>query len=175
MHKTALPEFSRKINVREIGRGKTSLTATPQECTQLAMRFELAGIRSLSAEMTLVRDADIIFAKGRLKARIRQICSITGEEFGTNIAEDLDIRFEPKPEATEKVTADEEVELTERDFDTEYYTGAKIDLGEAVAQSLAVGIDPYPRGPDADNAEARAKLSTPEENGPFAALKKLKT
>ena len=44
-----------------------------------------------------------------------------------------------------------------------------IDLGEAVAQQLAIALDPYPRAPGA---------ALPEEpraaGGPFAALKSLK-
>lgn len=168
------PEFSRPVDLREIYGGTAELKADPAEREALAARFDLAALDSLTAEVTLSKDGAIISAKGRLDASIRQLCSITGEEFPTEISEDIDIRFEPEPEALTEITPDEEIELTEQDFDTEYYTGTRIDLGEAIAQSLAVAIDPYPRGPNADEADARAKISTPEENSPFAALKDLK-
>jgi len=54
------------------------------------------------------------------------------------------------------------------------YTGTHIDLGEAVAQSLALAIDPFLTGPNADAARKSAGIGTPEDNGAFAALKGLK-
>jgi hypothetical protein len=44
------------------------------------------------------------------------------------------------------------VELGEAELDVMFYDGATIDLGEAVAQTLALHLDPYPRSPDADDA-----------------------
>jgi hypothetical protein len=52
--------------------------------------------------------------------------------------------------------------------------GERIDIGEAVAQSLALGLDPYPR---VANAQARLKalgVLSEGEAGPFAALAALK-
>ena len=43
----------------------------------------------------------------------------------------------------------------------------------AVAQSLALAIDPFLTGPEADEARRTAGIGTPEEQGPFAALKGL--
>ena len=168
------PEFSRPVDTREIHGATIKLKAETTERQALAQRFDLAALDSITAEVILSKDGALIKAKGTLNAAIRQMCSITGEEFPTEISEDIDIRFEPQPDALKEITPDEEIEFTERDFDTEYYTGTRIDLGEAIAQTLAVAIAPYPRGPNADDADARAKISTPEENSPFAVLKDLK-
>ncbi|WP_164118449.1 YceD family protein [Sphingorhabdus sp. Alg239-R122] len=167
-------EFSRIIDIRDMS-GKThELVATQQECAALAKRFSIVSLDSFMAHLVLEKDGATIFARGEISAELQQLCSVTAEEFPAIMSDDIEIRFEPETEKSEEVTPDEEIELTEQDFDVEYYTGDKIDIGEAAAQSLAVAIDPYPRGPHADSADARANISTPEDNSPFAALKNLK-
>jgi hypothetical protein len=41
-----------------------------------------------------------------------------------------------------------------------FYDGAMIDVGEAVAQTLALNLDPYPRAPDAGDALREAGVWT---------------
>jgi len=50
-----------------------------------------------------------------------------------------------------------------------------IDLGAAIADSLALGLDPYPRSPNAEQALRQAGVISEEEAGPFAALAALKS
>ena len=50
-------------------------------------------------------------------------------------------------------------------------SGTTIDLGEAVAQSVALAIDPFATGPQ---AEAARKLLDEGSASPFAALAALK-
>jgi len=76
----------------------------------------------------------------------------------------------PEPKA-----GDEEVELAENELDTIFHDGAAIDLGGAVADSLALTLDPYPRSAGADAALKEAGVLTEEEAGPFAALAALKS
>ena len=47
---------------------------------------------------------------------------------------------------------DEEIELGEADCDVVFYDGATIDLGGAIADTLALSLDPYPRSAGADAA-----------------------
>ncbi|MCX7864669.1 MAG: DUF177 domain-containing protein, partial [Novosphingobium sp.] len=49
------------------------------------------------------------------------------------------------------------------------YAGLPIDIGEAVAQSLALAIDPYATGPAAE--QARTALVSERDSNPFAGLK----
>ena len=51
---------------------------------------------------------------------------------------------------------DEEVELVESDCDVVFHDGSAIDLGSAIADTLALGLDPYPRsaGAEAELKEA---------------------
>jgi hypothetical protein len=48
-------------------------------------------------------------------------------------------------------------------------------LGSAVADTLALSIDPFPRSASAEAALREAKVLSEEQAGPFAALAKLKT
>ena len=51
-----------------------------------------------------------------------------------------------------------------------FYDGAAIDVGEAVAETLSLSLDPYPRAPGAEEALEAAGVKSEEEAGPFAAL-----
>lgn len=77
--------------------------------------------------------------------------------------------FLPEPDA-----ADEEIELAGEDCDVVFYDGATIDLGTAIADTLALSIEPYPRSPGAEESLRNAGVLTPEQAGPFAMLAKLR-
>jgi len=69
---------------------------------------------------------------------------------------------------------DEEVELAADELDEIEYEGTQIDLGEAVAQSLALAIDPFLEGPGADEFRRKSGFFGEGAASPFAALEKLK-
>jgi uncharacterized metal-binding protein YceD (DUF177 family) len=69
---------------------------------------------------------------------------------------------------------DDEIELGESDCDVVFYDNAAIDLGTAIADSLALSLDPYPRSAGADAALKEAGVLTEEQASPFAVLAKLK-
>ena len=71
------------------------------------------------------------------------------------------------------VALDEEIELGEADCDTVFYDGAAIDLGTALADTLALNLDPYPRSAAADAELKEAGVLTEEQASPFAVLAKL--
>ena len=67
----------------------------------------------------------------------------------------------------------------EEDLDEIEYEGDSFDLGEAIAQTLGLAIDPYREGPDADSARRESGIQSDESiqpSGPLAealaALKK---
>ena len=64
--------------------------------------------------------------------------------------------------------------MAESDCDVVFHDGSAIDLGEAIADTLALSLDPYPRSAGADAALKEAGVLTEAEAGPFAALAKLK-
>lgn len=170
-----MTEFSRPIDLRTIPRHAVELSASETERTALARRFDIVSIGSLTATATIEERASGVEVTGRIEAALVQACAISGEDFPVRIASDYRLRFVPEAEYEAALAdAGEEVELSSDDLDTIAYSGSTIDLGEAIAQTLALEIDPYAEGPGADAARAEYGLSTPEATGPFAALQALK-
>jgi uncharacterized metal-binding protein YceD (DUF177 family) len=166
---TGAPEFSRLVEIGQADGRQLRLEASEAERKTLAARFGLVRIDRLEAELALDRKGQEIAVSGRLAAEWVQSCAVSAEDFPVAIDEALGFRFIP---ASAGHQPDEEVEIGAEDCDEIEYSGTSIDLGEAVAQSLALAIDPYATGPDAD--EARAGLARPEDSGPFAALREFK-
>jgi len=164
------PEFSRVIDRRHITGQPLDLVANKGERAALAKRFGLVRIDHLSARLHLACNGDVVSVQGRLTARIVQVCAVSGEDLPVAIDEPVTFRFVPESSAP----GDEEVELGEGDLDEIGYSGLNFDLGEAVAQSLALAIDPYATGPNADRARKEAGITDEAASGPFAALAALK-
>lgn len=168
-------EFSRPIDLRALPRQTVEVSADEAERAALARRFDIVSIGALSATANFEERGSGVDVAGRIEAELVQSCAISGEEFPVRIASDYRLRFLPETEYEAALAdAGEEVELTSEDLDTIAYHGSTIDLGEAIAQTLALEIDPYAEGPNADAARAEYGLSTPEASGPFAALQALK-
>ncbi|PNU03308.1 YceD family protein [Novosphingobium guangzhouense] len=169
------PEFSRQLDVRQIEGKHVHLSPNEAERAALAERFSLVRIDELVAELDLStseREGGFqVEARGTLKARIIQPCAVSAEDIPVSIDEPLFFRFVPMTTGYEP---DEEFELTADELDEVEYDGTHVDIGEAVAQSLALAIDPFLTGPQADAARKAAGIGAPEDSGPFAALKGLK-
>lgn len=168
---TSLPpsELPRMIRTRPLPGGEVVIEATGAERAALAARFGLGAVENLVATVTLEQRPRAIRAAGRLKAAIMQPCAISGEDFPVTIDEAIDLRF--VDENQRPATEDEEIELEADDCDEIEYSGEMFDLGEAVAQTLGLAIDPYAEGPNADAARAAAGI-VPEDavRGPLADL-----
>lgn len=162
-------EFSRPIDRRHLAATPTHLVASDDERKALAKRFGLVRVDRLEAEIQLTADGDAVDATGHLHAAIVQSCAISGEDLPVTIDEPFALRFVP-----ERPIEEEELELTESELDEIPFTGHTFDLGEAVAQSLALAIDPYAVGPNAEQARKEAGLADEATSGPFAALAALK-
>lgn len=162
------PEMERLIRVRHLPAGAVRIEANPAERAALAARFGICAVHSLVATAELdPRDGGIVQATGQLRAEIEQECAISQEPFATTIKEPLSLVFTPLDDRP--VTPDEEVELDTGDLDEISYSGDSFDLGEAVAQTLALAIDPYAEGPQADAVRAQAGIvSDDAPSGPLA-------
>ena len=75
--------------------------------------------------------------------------------------------FRPHPP---EARPDEEVELSESELDIVFYEGSSIDIGEAVAETMALSLDPYPRAPERGRSAESGGVKSEEEAGPFGAL-----
>jgi len=166
------PEFSRPVRPDTIGEAPRALAveAGDAERSALARRFGLIAISRLAAELTLTRTGDEIALNGRLDAAVTQACAASGAPVEAVVATAFDILFRPHPEAPRE----EEIELSESEMDVVFYEGGTIDVGEAVAETLSLHLDPFPRAPDAEDALKAAGVRSEEEAGPFAALAALR-
>lgn len=165
------PEFSRQVDERQVTAKPVHLEASAEERAALTKRFGLVAIDRLEATVAIERQGEALAARGRLNATIVQSCAVSGEDLPVTIDEPLTLRFVP----AEAPAAEEEIELDESDLDEIPFEGHVFDLGEAVAQSLALAIDPYATGPEAERVRKERGLNEESTSGPFAALKGLKT
>lgn len=167
-----MTEFSRQVRIDTLGgapRDET-IAAGAGERAALAERFAILAIDRLEARAELTRSGTEIRANGALCAGIVQACAATGAALSAAIDAPFAILFRPEgpidaPEAG--------LELSESECDVVFYRGGAVDLGEAVAETLALAIDPYPRAPDADAVLKAAGIGE-SAPGPFAALAVLK-
>ena len=165
-------DFAHRLPLNQIRDGeRIELSADENERSRIADRLGLQALDRVDAHATLERKGEIVRARGRLKASLCQSCVVTNEPVEASVDEPFDIVFLPEPVSGE---SQEEVELAGADCDVVFHDGSAIDLGSAIADSLALGLDPYPRSAGAEAALKEAGVLSEAEAGPFAALAKLK-
>ena len=158
------PEFSRPHRLTP-ERRHLELEATAAERAALAGRFGILGISELTAALDLAPEpGGVIRARGRLKARVTQECVATLEPVDQAMDTPLDLRLLPPgtPPADDDPDSPDEIESE----------NGTVDLGEAVAEQLALALDPFPRRPDAPEPAPEAAAEV--RPNPFAALARLK-
>ncbi|MDP1724562.1 MAG: DUF177 domain-containing protein [Alphaproteobacteria bacterium] len=150
------PEFSRVVSVFDLTDDpkKFTLSATAEECDALAKRFGLQKIRYLNAECEVWRpeDGNVICLKGKLKCEVVQTCVITFEPVIAKIKDNLLEFFEEKKEDKYGKKDQNEIDLPYLDDEEvpEILESSELDMGEVIAQHLAISLDPYPRAPQAE-------------------------
>ena len=165
-------EFARMVDPRSVDARPVELTADATQRAALAERFGLVSLDLLEAEVTLLAEGAEVTASGTMHARFVQSCAVSGEDLPQEVREELHLRFVPQRE--DPADPDEVIELEEHELDEIEYEGTQFDLGEAVAQTLGLAIDPYATGPEADRVRREKGLSDEAASGPFAALAALK-
>ncbi|NQV84838.1 MAG: DUF177 domain-containing protein [Rhodospirillales bacterium] len=179
-------EFPRPIaaeSVGELGRSQV-IEATPEECERLAQRLGLDALLSLSAELNLSpkKNGRQIHLEGHFSAVVRQTCVVTLSSLDSTIEGTLDLLYDSTlkdlGEGQESFDIDGD---TDAEAPPEPLRDGHIDVGEAVAEQLALEIDPFPRTPGVSFDAHRSALGTgrssendENETSPFAGLAQLK-
>jgi uncharacterized metal-binding protein YceD (DUF177 family) len=164
--------FARHLRLDQLRDGeRLDLVADDAERAAIAKRLDLSALHRLEAHVCLERTGDIVRAKGRLLATLDQSCVVTGDPIAAHVDEPFVLMFVPEPPVARP---DEEVELAPGDLDVVFHDGAAIDLGNALADTLALSLDPYPRSAGAEAALKEAGVLTEEQASPFAVLASLK-
>lgn len=178
---TVRNEFSRPFGVEGLGHQMRSfdLEAGPDERAALARRFGLLELPALSAELAVRREpGDLISVSGHMSAKVVQSCVVTLEPLSQQIERDFELLYSlaslPEPKG-EVVIDPEGVDPPEP------LPSDGLDLGEAVAEQLALALDPYPRAPGAtfqgrsEAREGEGNSAESKPSGPFATLARLKS
>lgn len=165
------PEFSRPVLVDVIStRGiDMDVEANEAECVALAQRFGIDRVVSLKAKAQLkaLAGGNLFRVDGHLFAVVQQTCVVTLEPFEQQVDESFVIVFGADPDSDSV-----ELELSFDDDDPpEPLVDGAIDVGEVVAEHLALALDPFPRKAGAelpDRPEEPVEIE--EKVSPFAAL-----
>lgn len=164
---TPKPEFSRPLPVDRVPRGGSDekIAADPNECKALAARLGLPVIHAVEAEIraTPWRGGGLKL-EGKLIADLEQVSVVSLEPFRQQVEFPI-LRYFIAAGAAEQ---DGVAEIDPIDH-------GHVDLGEVVAETLALELDPYPRRP----GEAFEEIVTIEPPSlappsPFASLRRLK-
>jgi uncharacterized metal-binding protein YceD (DUF177 family) len=163
-------EFSHVVKLSDIGNHSRNIHLVADEAARLGLiaRFDLASLDLLEADISLQNEAAGVVASGRFSARLAQYCIASNDPVPAMLDEAIHIRFVPEP------TDSGEFELEADDCETMFHDGQAIDLGEAVAQSLGLALNPYPRSPEAERILRTAGVKSEEETAPLGALASLK-
>ncbi|HWT08099.1 MAG TPA: YceD family protein [Roseomonas sp.] len=166
------PEFHRPVALARIppeGR-RESLRATRAECAALALRFGIPAVNRFAAELELkAENAGGVAIEGRISAEVVQDCVITLDPVVQQLNAAVHLRIlGPGEEVSDDPEAPDDIEAP----------GGVADLGEALAEQLALALDPYPRVPGAvlpeDVAPAEPEAPAEPRPSPFAGLAALR-
>ena len=141
------------------------IVCSAEECAMLTSRFGFAGLASLTATMKIKRAGLAHWdVTGTLTAEVTQLCGVTGDP----VLESVDFQIEERYGLANDEGVDVEVSLDS----AEPLVDGAIDLGEIVSQSLAIAVDPWPRGA---GAPRNFQVGDGEKEHPFAELAALKS
>lgn len=181
-HPPSVAEFPRPVAVDRLEQGELAqrISANEYERRALAERFGLQALEGLSADVTLSRigHGPVVRVEGHLAADVVQTCVVSLEPVESRIEEDFAQLYAPerRPDSRGHVIEAGDGSDAEDDWPEPILDG-RIDIGEAVAQQLALALNPYPRKPGVrleDVIGNREGIGVDEPPAkPFAALAQL--
>lgn len=156
--------------------GPVALSWNADEAAALARRFGWLAAESVSAQLALTAasgDWGEGFAiTGTVKGTVTQACVATAQP----VSETIDLPVSLRLVTTRPATGadEEEMELDDGALDTIMATDGRFDLADIAAETLALGVSPWPRHADADAFLRERGVLSEEEAGAFGALAGLK-
>jgi hypothetical protein len=166
--------WSVPVSVHEVpatGR-RFELEADEPTRAAIAKSADLRALPRLTATFDVSRHGSAgLHVVGRVRATVGQVCGVTLDPIDNEVDESLDLVFVPgaigplaDPQAREsvEVSGDDPPEPLQND---------RVDLGAIATEFLILGIDPFPRKPDAVFQPPEIEDKTEH---PFAALASLR-
>ncbi|MBC6439476.1 MAG: DUF177 domain-containing protein [Rhodospirillales bacterium] len=169
-------EFSRPFDVSRFEDGDSdylTIVAEAEERDVLAVRFDLAALPSLKADVTIVRSGRQVVAGAVMHADVVQTCVVSLDLIEIAVDERFEVVFDPDVRPTGEF--DETIDFNlGADEPPEPLVNDAIDLGEMVAEHFGLALAPYPRKPGAEIDPRYTSDEVEERKSPFAVLKGLK-
>jgi len=162
------------IQIPETGLAR-DIEATPDERKGIAALGGLVSVGTAKAELLLAPiKGGTVHVTGHVWGKVEQTCVVTLDPITSDFDEPIDLIFAPPSQIRELAeSVDDDIESDEETPDPpEPIENGFIDIGKLATDALFLGLDPYPRKPDAV-FEPLVEVPGPEEH-PFAALKALK-
>jgi hypothetical protein len=149
------------------------IAADAEERAALAAFLAIESIDALEARLRATRFRGGLHVLGRLSASVVQASVVSLEPVRQVLDEPIDRVFLPDAGTRGPQHADAElfVDLEGEDL-PEPLSGPELDLSEVVAETLALGLDPYPRAPG-ESLETLGIVEDAAPESPFSALKSL--
>jgi hypothetical protein len=157
-------EFSRPLPADRVPReGSTEIIrAEPKELAALAKRLDVPALHSLSAVLRAEPwRGGGLKVTGKFTADLEQICVVSLDPFRETLKGPVDRVYLPEAAAS---ASEEE--------DTDHLIAGIADIGELVAETLVLSLDPYPRKPGAAFTGAEFGEETPPSS--FSDLARLR-
>ena len=165
---------------------KLTIVASPKELEAMAQATDVESVDELSADLKISRwQKNGAQIRGKLSAKITQLCVVTLDPMTVSIEEPVDRKFLSPSSKTRKFTdeiIDGEIVIDpEADDLPDFVEDGKIDVWSILAEELNLAIDPFPRSDEAEsvmdeplteNQEIEADEDT---HRPFSDLKSLIT
>jgi len=127
------------------------VVANAAERAALAERFGLSSLAAMVADVSVARlhGGVALRVDGRIQADLTQPCVVTLEPVEQHVDDSFRLDFGEPADVVDAETG----ELVLSADDPEPMPRGELDLGELLAEHLALAIDPYPRKPDVDLKE----------------------
>jgi uncharacterized metal-binding protein YceD (DUF177 family) len=164
--KEPLAEFSRPLEVARVPNlgSHEKISADESECRALAKRFQVESVEKVLASLHVKPWRGGGFrVKGEANITLTQQSVVSLENFQSTENFNIERYF----------LASNRIDPLEEELDIEALDGGRIDLGEIVAETIALELDPYPRKPGevfADKLEDNSEEASKKPN-PFNVIK----
>ena len=174
-----LGPWAHPLEVADLPRTGThlSIEADSEARGRIGEALDLSSLHSLIVDVVLTPDArGGVLAKGRISAAVTQSCVVTLEPVTGQVNEDFERRFHAAGRGT-AASAETVLDLRFDEEDpSEPLEDHTLDVGAIAFETLALGLDPYPRAPNAVfNPEPVLEDNVEDETrSPFSVLRSLK-
>ena len=165
--------LSRPVDVRTLpAKGYTErIDASEREREALARASGVIAIPAFAADIRVVPWGDDgVRVTGAIDAAVVQECVVSLEPVEGTVSEAIDAVLVPEGSPLARVDEGEVMLDADSDDPPETFASPTIDIGALAAEFFTLGLDPYPRAPDA-TLPSEASDAAPN---PFEALRALK-